>query len=45
MLAGIAKRLVDDLYESRFVFQEKIVDVVIEAFGTEVVDKEVLLEN
>ena len=36
---------VDDLYESPFVFHGKIVNVVIEAFGTEVVDQEVLLEE
>ena len=36
---------VDDLYESPFVFEGMIVDVVIEAFGTEVVDQEVLLEE
>ena len=36
---------VDDLYESPFVFQGIIVDVVIEAFGEEVVDQEALLEE
>ena len=36
---------VDDLYESPFVFQGTIIDIVIEAFGTEVVDQEVLLEE
>ena len=36
---------VDDLYESPFVFQGTIVDVVIEAFGEEVMDYEVLLEE
>ena len=36
---------VDDLYESPFGFEGTIVDVVIEAFGTEVVDQEVLLEE
>ena len=36
---------VDDLYESPFVFHGKIVNVVIEAFGTEAVDQEVLLEE
>ena len=34
---------VDDAYESPFVFDGKIVDVVIEALGTEVVDQETLL--
>ena len=36
---------VDDLYESPFVFQGTIIDIVIEAFGTEVVDQEALLEE
>ena len=36
---------VDDLYESPFVFEGTIVDVVIEAFGEEVMDYEVLLEE
>ena len=36
---------VDDAYESPFVFDGRIVDVVIEAFGTEVVDQETLLEE
>ncbi len=36
---------VDDLYESPFVFEGSIVDVVIEAFGREVVDPETLLEE
>ncbi len=36
---------VDDLYESPFVFEGTIVDVVIEAFGREVVDPETLLEE
>ena len=36
---------VDDAYESPFVFEGRIVDVVIEAFGTEVVDQETLLEE
>ena len=36
---------VDDLYESPFVFKGTIVDVVIEAFGEEVMDYEVLLEE
>ena len=36
---------VDDTYESPFVFDGKIVDVVIEAIDTEVVDPETLLEE
>ena len=36
---------VDDAYESPFEFEGSIVDVVIEAFGTEVVDQETLLEE
>ncbi len=36
---------VDDLYASPFEFQGKIADVVIEAFGTEVLDHEALLEE
>ena len=36
---------VDDLYESPFAFEGTIVDVVIEAFGEEVMDYEVLLEE
>ncbi len=36
---------VDDAYDSPYVFQGNIVDVVIEAFGTEVVDQEVLLSE
>ena len=36
---------VDDLYESPFVFQGTIIDVVIEAFGEEVMDQEALLEK
>ena len=36
---------VDDLYESPFVFQGTIIDVVIEAFGEEVMDREALLEE
>lgn len=36
---------VDDAYESPFEFEGRIVDVVIEAFGTEVVDRETLLEE
>ena len=36
---------VDDAYESPFVFDGRIVDVVIEAFGTEVLDQETLLEE
>ena len=34
---------VDDSYESPFVFRGRIVDVVIEAFGEEIVDQETLL--
>ena len=36
---------VDDLYESPFVFQGTIIDVVIEVFGEEVVNQEALLEE
>ena len=36
---------VDDAYASPFVFEGRIADVVIEAFGTEVVDQETLLEE
>ena len=36
---------VDDLYESPFVFEGRIVDVAIEAFGREVLDQETLLEE
>jgi len=36
---------VDDVYESPFEFRGRIIDVVIEAAGTEVVDQEVLLEE
>ena len=36
---------VDDLYESPFVFEGTIIDVAIEAFGEEVMDYEVLLEE
>ena len=36
---------VDDAYESPFVFDGRIIDVVIEAVGTEVVDQETLLEE
>ena len=36
---------VDDLYKSPFVFQGRIIDVVIEAFGTEVVDQDVPLDE
>ncbi len=36
---------VDDLYASPFVFQGKIIDVVIEAFSTEVMDHDALLEE
>ncbi len=36
---------VDDAYDAPFVFEGKILDVVIEAFGTEVVDQETLLEE
>lgn len=36
---------VDDAYESPFEFEGSIADVVIEAFGTEVVDQETLLEE
>lgn len=35
---------VDEAYASPFVFEGRIVDVVIEAYGTEVVDQETLLE-
>ena len=36
---------VDDAYESPFEFRGRIVDVVIEAFGREVLDQETLLEE
>ena len=36
---------VDEAYESPFVFDGRIVNVVIEAFGTEVLDQETLLEE
>ena len=36
---------VDDVYQSPFVFDGRIIDVVIEAMGTEVVDQETLLEE
>ena len=36
---------VDDAYESPFAFEGRIVDVVIEAFGREVVDRDVLLDE
>ena len=36
---------VDDLYESPFLFEGTIIDLVIEAFGTEVVDQDALLEE
>ncbi|MEE2898302.1 MAG: arylsulfatase [Gemmatimonadota bacterium] len=36
---------VDEQYESPFVFKGRIVDVVIEAFGSEVVDQDALLDE
>ena len=36
---------VDEAYTSPFAFEGRIVDVVIEAYGTEVVDQEALLES
>jgi hypothetical protein len=36
---------VDDVYESPFEFRGRIIDVVIEAVGKEVVDQDVLLDE